>query len=191
MRLKLSNRSLPRPAPAQVVLRTAEDELRDSHAAALRVAKDALQGWYAKGFHNVNKSISKMQIDDNLQVVASIPGWTERKDERNGYVMLISLFDGSRKPMIVILEECWRRKTGKRSGWFTGGLTYRQLHQQIREGLGIEPLVCLRMCPFRPWYRYVQESIPVPESHALPVTDVQCRHLLGTTLLYHVWMAPS
>ena len=118
-----------------------------------------------------------MQIDSNLKEVAAIPGWQERKGPRNAYVMLMSLF-GTPKPTIIVLDyECNP----------SGGLTYRQLHQQVREALELKPKESLRMISLRPWYRYMVESIPVPEHRGLPANDNQCRNLFGTTLLYYTY----
>ena len=161
----------------------------EAKEAAKEAAKDALRKWYAKGFHNAEKIIPFRQIDENLQVVAAIPGWVEQKGERNGYVMLSNVSGQKPKPITMVLE-CWWTKPKQRGDRIypermrKGGLTYFQLHQQIRDKLKLEPEVSLRLCPFRPWYRHMQESIPIPESRALPNTNDQCRHLLGTTLMY-------
>lgn len=143
---------------------------------ARKAAKDALQEWYTHGYNRANAIISQMQIDSNLKVVAAIPGWQEQKGPRNGYVMLTTLHHGTLRPTILVLDV---------GGWKPSGrLSYRQLHQQIREALKLESKHSLRLCSFRPWYRYMTRSFPVPEDRALPATDAQCMHLLGTTLLY-------
>ena len=116
-----------------------------------------------------------MQIDSNLKVVAAIPGWQAEKGTKNGYVMLTTLIHGTLRPMILVLDHV---------PGTPGRLTYRQMHQQIREALGLESKHSLRLCPLRPWYRYMQTSFPIPEHRALPATDAQCMYLLGTTLLY-------
>ena len=74
-----------------------------------------------------------VQINSNLKVVASIPGWQEKKGIRNGYVMMCSLLDATPRPLILVLDY-------QIAG---GGLTYRQLHRQVRESLGLEPKVSL------------------------------------------------
>ena len=89
--------------------------------------------------------------------------------------MLTTLIHGTLRPTILVLDPF---------PGITGRLTYRQMHQQIREALGLESKHSLRLCPLRPWYRYMQTSFPIPEHRALPATDAQCTHLLGTTLLY-------
>ena len=93
-------------------------------------------------------------------------------------VRLASLF-GEPRPLILQLDYSAHR---------TGGLTYRQLHHQVRESLALEKKVSLRMCSFRPWYRYITQGFPLPENCALPAKDIQCRHLLGTTLLYATYV---
>ena len=162
MAQKLKNRALTR------------EEAQES--CARNAAKAALRHWYETAYSCANAIIPKMQINSNLKEVASIPGWQEQKGSRNGYVMLQNLASGERKPIILVLD------------YKNGGLTHRQLHQQIREALGLELKVSLRMCPFRPWYRHVKKSFPIPEHCVLPATDDQCRHLLGTTLLYYTYV---
>ena len=78
---------------------------------------------------------------------------------------------GDEQPAILVLD-------------YEMSLSYRELHRQVREFLRLHRNVSLRMCPFRPWYLY---SFPVPEQHAVPATDVQCKHLSGTTLVYYVY----
>ena len=142
---------------------------------ARNAAKYALQGWYTHGRNRADAIIPQMQIDSNLKVVAAIPGWQAEKGTKNGYVMLTTLIHGTLRPMILVLDPV---------PGTPGRLTYRQMHQQIREALGLESKHSLRLCPFRPWYRYMQTSFPIPEHRALPATDAQCMYLLGTTLLY-------
>ena len=91
---------------------------------------------------------------------------------------MCSLLNAAPKP--VILELDYKEDSG--------GLTYRQLHRQVRKSLGLEPKVSLRMCPFMPWHRHIKSSFPIPEAHAIPAHDCQCRHLLGTTLLYYTYV---
>ena len=67
-------------------------------------------------------------------------------------------------------------------------ITYRQLHQQIRQGLELHPAASLRLIESRPWYRYIEDTCCVPEHRALPATDVQCQHILGTTLMYYSYI---
>ena len=147
-------------------------------ATATDAARQALCQWYERGYRYANASIPNMQRDSNLKVVAAIPGWQAQKGERNGYVMLLSLWSGKLTPAILYLTYADRK------GFRAGGLTYRELHRQVREFLKLEGKFSLRMWPLRPWCRYICNSHPIYERLALPATDDQCRHLLGTTLLY-------
>ena len=174
MARKVKNKALGKVEAREYAARAA---LHCEESVAKEVAKAALQDWYTTSYERANAIIPKMQIDSNLKEVASIPGWQEQKGPRNGYVMLTTLLAGIPRPTILVLDyECEP----------TGGLTYRQLHQQIREALRLEPKVSLRMCPFRPWHSH--GSFPFPEQVAFPATDAQCRHLLGTTLLYYTYV---
>ena len=93
--------------------------------------------------------------------------------------MTCTLLDATPRPLILVLD--YKQKP-------RGGLTFRQLHRQVRERLGLEPKVSLRMCPFRPWHRHIKSSFPIPEAYAIPASDAQCTHLLGTTLLYYTYV---
>jgi len=143
---------------------------------ARNAAKLALGEWYSYGYERANILLPRIQVHENLKDVAVRPGWQQQKGYKNGYVMLTSLLNGELTPMIVVLDYTF---------WSQGGLTYRSLHKHVREFLGLEPQCSLRIRPFRPWCLHMQKSHPVPESRALPDTDAQCRHLLGTTLLYY------
>ena len=142
---------------------------------AMKAAQAALRVWYTRGHNRANAIIPQMQIDSNLKEVAALPGWQAQQGLRNGYVMLTTLVHGRLRPTILVLDI-------EHSP--SGRLSYRQLHQQIRKALFLESKHSLRLCSFRPWYRYMQASFPIPEHRALPATDDQCTHLLGTTLLY-------
>ena len=152
-----------------------EKEAAKAASIAKEAVKAAVQCWYETGYRRADAKIPDLQIDSNLAVVASIPGWQKTKGTRNGYIMMCTLLNETPRPVILRLDY----RTG------TGGLTYRQLHRQVRESLGLEPKVSLRMCPFRPWHRHIRSSFPIPEDHAIPAHDGQCKHLLGTTLLYY------
>ena len=160
-RKKLKNRSLTRDEAHEYIVRS--------------IAKVVLQDWYSTGYSRANALMPRIQIDDNLKKVASIPGWEEEKGLKNGYVMLLSSLSGREAPVILQLAR-------------GGRITYRQLHHQVRAALQLEPKHSLRMCPFRPWYRHMTGSIPVPEKRALPASNGQCRHLLGTTLWYYCYV---
>ena len=148
---------------------------RDEQEVAMKAAQAALRVWYTHGHNHANTIIPQMQIDSNWKEVAAIPGWQTQIGVRNGFVMLTTLVHGRLKPTILVLDI-------EQSP--TGRLSYRQLHQQIRADLCLESKHSLRLCSFRPWYRYMQASFPIPEHRALPATDAQCTQLLGTTLLY-------
>ena len=148
-------------------------------ATAREAARNALREWYAHGYNRADIAIPRMQVDTNLKVVATMPRWQELKGPKNGYVMLMSLVQGTLQPTIIELDFDTKP---------CGGLTYRQLHRQIRVALRLEGKHSLRICPFRPWYRYMRLSFPIPEHRALPATDAQCTHLLGTTLLYYPYV---
>ena len=130
---------------------------------AMKAAQVALRVWYTHGHNHANT------------IIPPIPGWQTQIGVRNGFVMLTTLVHGRLRPTILVLDI-------EQSP--TGRLSYRQLHQQIRADLCLESKHSLRLCSFKPWYRYMQTSFPIPEHHALPATDAQCTHLLGTTLLY-------
>ena len=150
----------------------------EARAAAREAAKAALKRWYETGFDRANDQIPTLQINDNLKVVGSIPGWQETKGTRNGYIMLTTLLNETLRPVVLRLDY---RISG-------GGLSGRQLHLQVRAALGLEPKVSLRMVPYRPWYRHYRSSFPIPEAHAIPATDGQCGRFLGTTLLYYTYV---
>ena len=139
---------------------------------AMKAAQAALRVWYTRGFNRANAIIPQMQIDSNLKEVAAIPGWQAQKGVRNGYVMLTTLVHGRLRPTILVLDI-------EHSP--SGRLSYRLLHQQIREALCLESKHSLRLCSFKHWYRYMQASFPIPEHHALPATDAQCTCLLYTS----------
>ena len=172
---KLKNKPLSREDWKAYEARAAV--LRDE-SIAKEAAKAALQYWYETGYSRADAKTPTLQIDSNLKVVGSIPGWQETKGTRNGYIMLANLLNETLRPVILRLD--YRI--------YGGGLSGRELHLQVRAALGLEPKVSLRMVPFRPWYRHYRSSFPIPEAHAIPATDGQCRHLLGTTLLYYTYV---
>ena len=116
---KLKNRSLGLEEAQKCAARSARQE----EAIAKEAANLALQDWYMAGYKRANAIIPKMQIESNLKEVGAIPGWQVQKGQRNGYVMLTTVVDGTPRPTILELD--YERK-------LTGGLTYRQLHQQVR-----------------------------------------------------------
>ena len=136
------------------------------------VARSALREWYHSGLRKADSAIRVLQIESNLNIVKSIPGWQENKGNINGYVMLDMLLSGAQRPVVVTLD--YEQKA-------CGGLAYRELHKHIRLALELEPKVSMRLRCYRPWCRYMLE-MPIPESSALPANDAQCTYLLGTTL---------
>ena len=143
---------------ANRTLKRAEAE-RYRAEAAREVARTALQRWYRRGFANADSAIPMMQIESSLKRVAAIPGWREDMGAQNGYVMLDMLMSGAPRPVIVVLD--YESKP-------CGGLTYRQLHRQIRMALELEPKISMRLRCYRPWCRYMLE-MPIPEHSALAV----------------------
>ena len=157
------------------------DEAKVAYAMGIanEVARAALSSWYDAGYRNASQLIPKLQVQSNLKVIASIPGWFEQKGVRNGYIMMCSLFNSVPKPVIMELDYNVSK---------SGGLTYRQLHRQARKSLGLEPKVSLRMCLSMPWHRHIKSSFPIPEADAIPAHDRRCEHLLGMTLLYYTYV---
>ena len=149
---------------------------------AKRAAKAALQDWYWRGYVKASQLLPELQKRANLETVASIPGWHEKKGPKNGFVMLVTLQNGIESPFILKLDNDQHPQ---------GSLTYRQLYQQIREGLELEKKVSLRLCPFRPWYRHITKSFPLHDHAVIPAHNAQCTHLLGTTLVYYTYVHRS
>ena len=174
---KLKNQPLYLPKEAESVAKRVARSKEEAVIARI-AAKQALVRWYADAYKRAEREFRLLQIESNLKEVSLIPGWQAQKGSRNGYVMLISM-NGDQKPVILTLDYEARP---------SGGLTYRQLHQQVRSALHLEPKVSLRMVAFRPWYRYVTTSCPCPEHRAIPCHDAQCVHLLGTSLLYYCYI---
>ena len=168
---KLKNRTLTREDVAAL----AEAEFTMSASAA---AKAVLEDWYRRCYDRANRMIPKMQIDSNLEQVAAIPGWIEQKGLENGYVMLRTMVNGELKPMIVVLDFT-RHPCGEISG--------RELHKQVRQKLQLEKKYSLRMVPDRPWYYHITTRCPVPEHLAIPASNSDYKHLLGTTLLIFLY----
>ena len=149
----------------------------EAHAAA----KAALGRWYHRGFLAADAAIPRQQVESNLKIVAKIPGWQTTKGVRNGYVMLEMPLSGTLKPIVITLEHQERMYQHRPS------LTYRELHQQVRSALSLEPKVSMRLRSQRPWCRYMTD-MPIPEQRALPAHDGKCMHLLGTTLACYLYV---
>ena len=138
-------------------------------------AKDALCFWYQAGYRQVCLKLRETQIDENLELAKKHLHFKDAKRLKDGFIMLKSMF-GDPEPVVIRLlyDEAP-----------TGGLTYRQLHTQLREHLSLLPVHHLRICPHRPWYQWMTQGCCVPEHRALPNNDRQCRDILGTTLVFY------
>ena len=143
---------------------------------AQQAANVAVSQWYVTAFRNVERMITEVQRDENLAQVAAIPDWQLRKGAENGYVMIVSPANLEPRPIIIELD--YDEANG-------GGISYRGVHQQIRQALRLRPECSLRIRKYRPWIVYMVKNFWCPEHLALPSDDSQCRSLLGTTLL--VW----
>ena len=63
-----------------------------------RVAKIALERWFADASAAAIRKLPEEQRNGNLKVVARIHGWIKMKGIRDTYIMLQSLVSGSRTP---------------------------------------------------------------------------------------------
>ena len=137
---KVSNKPLLLQVSMELAAR---DARQHTELAAKEIAKTALQNWYEHAYYrNTAGQIPQLQQNANLQVVALMQDWLNRKTVKNGYIMLRTLF-GDEQPAILVLDYEMSA---------SGGLSYRELHRQVREFLRLHRNVSLRMCPFRPWY---------------------------------------
>ena len=84
----------------------AKEAAKDESIAreAREAAQDALQSWYTTAYLRADAQIPALQIESNLAVVASIPGWQKTKGTRNGYIMVCSLLDATPRPLILQLN---------------------------------------------------------------------------------------
>ena len=153
-----------------------ELDLREEQYARL-AAKDALCSWYQAGYQQACRILRQTQIDENLELAKKHLHFKRAKRYKDGYIMPKSMF-GDPEPVVIRLNY---------DEAHTGGLTYRQLHTQLREHLSLLPMHSLRICPHRPWYRWMTQRHCVPEHRALPNNDSQCRDILGTTLVFYSW----
>ena len=153
---------------------------REAAKMARLAAQELLTRCYKKGFQEAEKKCAQKQIEENLEMVASIPGWVEAKGKRNGYVMVCTSIDETPRP--IILELDYQLKP-------SGGLSYEMLFDQIRTALGLVPEASLRMCPWRPWYRYSQEPGQIPQRVALEArSKADATSLLGTILCFYSYV---
>ena len=163
---KLCNRSLTQEEAAAKAAEHAVSEAR-------RVAKIALERWFADAAVAAIRELPEEQRNENLKVVASIDGWIKMKGTHNAYVILQSVTSGNKTPVILRLDH---------SHGGPGRLTYRQLHQQLRSHLHLEKKVSLRVWTYKPWHRY--SILAALAEDALRCDDKQCKEIWGTTLLY-------
>ena len=111
------------------------------------------------------------------------------KQERDAYIMLKGILTPE-TPVILHLNS--RSSYHPHDPSYTS-LTYRQLHQQLRDHMSrtvpeFGPHVSLRVCKWKPWYGY---GFPVPEHEALPAHDQSCTELFGTTLVVYAYVSMS
>ena len=148
-------------------------------------ARHALKAWYERGSRAaLQKCDSRKFLDGirryNLQSLDNWPDWSGAKHKRDAYVMLFSQFSGCVQPVAL-------RLTYDPIGGGPGKLTRRELHQQLRAHLQLEPKNSLRICPDRPWYKYWTLGITVPEKYAIPADDASSIRYCGLTLRYYVY----
>ena len=156
-------------------------ELIKHEPTAREAARQALERWYQIARDNADIRLPKMQVDENLETVARLPGWIEEKGIRNGYIMYCSVLNKEFKPMILILDKNEDKP----------GLTYRSLHRQFRAHLNVPMAASVRICRFKPWHHYTQHPEPILEEAALPCNDKKCTALLGTSLMYWAYVHRS
>ena len=107
-------------------------------------AKVALSEWYARASKNVERLITDVQSDENLALVADILDWQVLKGERNGYVMIVSAANLEPRPIIIKLDY------SEATGHPAGGLSYRELHKQLRKALQLEHKYSFRIRKYKP-----------------------------------------
>ena len=86
-------------------------------------ARIALRNWYASGLYRPNQLLPGIQINENLELSKHFPAWKATKKYKEGYIMLMSLVKGTAEPVTLCLNYAEAP---------TGGLTYRELHRQLR-----------------------------------------------------------
>ena len=134
-------------------------------------AKDALCFWYQAGYEQACLRLLQAQIDENLELAKKHLHFKDAKRFKDGYIMLKSMFGD---------HTLWQFDYGMMVVLHIS----RQLHTQRREHLSLLPMHSLRICTHRPWHPWMTQRCCVPEHRALPNNDHQCRHILGTTLVF-------
>ena len=160
-----------------------------TNISARTAARTALKCWYASSLAQANRSLPGIQVNDNFKLLKDFPAWRATKNPEDGYIMLLSVFGGTRTPVSLRLHESAHCVNHPKRMSEVTGLTERELLQQLRSHLSLKPQAWLRVCPYRPWLHYNTKD-PVPASKALIPRDVQCKHLLGTTLFFFVSSDP-
>ena len=178
MNFKLKNRKIERSESPMIEISTFDE------CSTIGLARLWLEKWYLTAGKNAERQIRRLQVDENLATVAQLKGWKEQKGIQNGYIMLMSsLLNGDLDPVILRLNyDVGASRYDQLYGPASGSLTYRELYEQIRKFMRLEPKRSLRLVEFRPWLRYVTKEHPLSEQSALPCDDSQCLFLLGTTI---------
>ena len=98
-RIRVLNRSMTQEdaLKAERVLEAARRLLqaRRLKARARATAKEALARGHSTGFHNADRRLPQIQIEDNLKAVTHITHWKHIQHEKNAYIMLKGLVDGT------------------------------------------------------------------------------------------------
>ena len=157
------------------------EELKEiNHRQVAEIAKKAVAAWWRSAVRDASETLRAFQRNENLKLLAKMPDWVKFKGRKNGYVMRCSIFNY--EPVPVRIELNYEDRA-------SGGLTYRELHEQMRRELKLPAHASMRICQFEPWMQFKNSRNPASEERALPEQgrrmDAQCTHLLGTTLL--IW----
>ena len=161
---KLVNRSLSVQEVHELQRIICARRAREEEAAIARqVAQEALAICYEAGHKKAVAAIDKQQIDENLVVVSSIPNWISVKGVKNGYIMLVNAVDESPRPVVIVIDYDEDSLKGR--------ITFRSIYAQIRHCLQLPRGASLRLCSWRPWYRYVKAVGCIPEHSILPFTE--------------------
>jgi hypothetical protein len=152
--------------PPKIANASVDSEAGRAYAASVRdvAVRWALENWYAVGYRRANSDTPGLQRESNEKEFGRIT-------PENAYVVLLRMFSGTLQPLTLSLDGA-------------GGLTYRQLHRQVRAHLEIDAKHSLRICSWRPWYRFITDELLPPERRALPADDGQCQDIFGTTIVH-------
>ena len=111
-----------------------------------------MERWFADASVAAIRKIPEEQRNENLKVMASIDGCIKMKGARDTYVMLQSPLSGNKTPVILRLDHSG-------GDGDAGGLTYRRLHEQLRNHLQLGKRVSLRVWKHKPWHAYCREGV--------------------------------